>query len=239
MSNRMIGGVIYQGPSMLDGSPIVVIITGFQGSANAKTGRMLQTWIMRADIDPGAASQAGLDGAVCGNCPQRRSTGGACYVVIEQAPLRVWRAWKDGRYQDWRASFEPGILAGRAIRIGSYGDPAAVPINVWRRVREQKITGWTGYTHQWRTNIALRPFLMASVDSEAEMVEAHAQGWRTFRVRDEAAAPLPEEVDCPSEVTTCEACGLCRGRARVAKSVTIPVHGYLVGRARKALPIAA
>jgi hypothetical protein len=239
MADKMIGGVLYHGPSRLDGNPIVVIVTGFRASKNGKTGRMLQTWIMRADVDPGYAVQNGLDGTVCGDCPQRRSTGGACYVVVEQAPLGVWRAWKAGRYQDWTASFPHNALAGRAIRIGSYGDPAAVPVNVWRRVREQKLTGWTGYTHQWRSAPEYRAFLMASCDSEGEMQEAQRMGWRTFRVHGEHEAPTSEEVACPSERTTCEACGLCRGRARVAKSVAIAVHGYLIGRVRKALPIAS
>lgn len=242
MSNRMIGAVLYQGPSQLDGVPIVVIITGFSGgSTNIKTGKMLQTWIMRADIDPGEAVQSGRDGSICGNCPKRRSTGGACYVVVEQAPLSIWRAWKAGRYLDWTSSLPYNALAGRSVRIGSYGDPAAVPVNVWRRVREQKLAGWTGYTHQWRTAFNYRLFLMASVDSEAEMVEAQSKGWRTFRVRDEGA-PLDtaNEVDCPSEVTTCESCGLCRGRSRVAKSVAIEVHGYLLGRVRqRRLPVVA
>jgi hypothetical protein len=236
MSDRMIGGVIYNGPSMLDGKPIVVIITGFQGTINSKTGPMLQTWIMRADIDPGYTVQNGLDGSICGDCPQRRSTGGACYVVVEQGPLRIWRAWKAGRYQDWTGSFPHNQLEGWAVRIGSYGDPAAVPVSVWRRVREQKITGWTGYTHQWRHAVQLRTFLMASVDSEAEAQEAQEAGWRTFRVRNAGEPILLTEVDCPSERTTCEHCGLCRGRSRVAKSVTIPAHGYLLGR-RKALPV--
>jgi len=30
--------IVYQGPSMLDGSPIVMIVTGFSGSSNRKTG---------------------------------------------------------------------------------------------------------------------------------------------------------------------------------------------------------
>lgn len=237
---RFIGGVLYEGPSMLDGSPIVVIITGFRGSTNGKTGRMLQTWIMRADMDPGEAVQSGQDGAICGDCPQRRSQGGACYVVVEQAPLAVWRAWKAGRYEDWREAFPHGALAGRSVRFGSYGDPAAVPANVWRRVREQKLAGWTGYTHQWRKAFNLRLFLMASVDSEEEQRQAQRMGWRTFRVLD-AISPnvTSDEVECPSEVTTCEACGLCRGRSRVAKSVAIEPHGYLIGRVRRRLPVIA
>jgi hypothetical protein len=190
-------------------------------------------------MDPHDAIEAGADDAICGDCPQRRNKGGMCYVVPEQAPLAVYRAWKRGRYLDWRERFPDNALQGRSIRFGSYGDPAAVPFNVWRRLRSQKLKGWTGYTHQWRSFPHLRPFLMASVDTEAERAEASADGWRTFRVRDETMPNLANEVDCPTEVTTCENCGLCRGSARIAKSVTIVVHGYLLGRkGRKALPVA-
>jgi hypothetical protein len=50
MSN---GIVIYRGPSILDGSPIVVIATGLgSGSSNRKTGALVQTWILRDDVSP-------------------------------------------------------------------------------------------------------------------------------------------------------------------------------------------
>ena len=38
------GVILYEGPSMLDGAPIVVIATGIRtGSTNVKTGAMIQT----------------------------------------------------------------------------------------------------------------------------------------------------------------------------------------------------
>jgi hypothetical protein len=58
MSN---GIVIYRGPSILDGSPIVVIATGLgSGSSNRKTGALVQTWILRDDVSPIERSRAGL-----------------------------------------------------------------------------------------------------------------------------------------------------------------------------------
>jgi len=47
--------VVWEGPSMIDGSPIVVIITGMKpgsGSGNSKTGTMAQTYIIRSDMSP-------------------------------------------------------------------------------------------------------------------------------------------------------------------------------------------
>lgn len=41
-------------------------------------------------------------------------------------------------------------LAGLPVRLGTYGDPAAVPTVVWQTVLAQSAMH-TGYTHQWRT----------------------------------------------------------------------------------------
>jgi hypothetical protein len=47
--------IVYRGPSAIDGREIVVILTGLQtrrGSKNAKTGELIQSWILRADVEP-------------------------------------------------------------------------------------------------------------------------------------------------------------------------------------------
>ena len=67
------------------------------------------------------------------------------------------------------------------VRLGTYGDPAAVPASIWSDLVAYS-DGHTGYTHQWRTSPGLRGLCMASVDSEEEAIEAWALGWRTFRV---------------------------------------------------------
>ena len=67
--DRPNGFVIYEGPSLIDGAPIVVIATGLvRKSRNPKTGWMIQTWIMRADIAPNIALRKRLDRSVCGDC---------------------------------------------------------------------------------------------------------------------------------------------------------------------------
>jgi hypothetical protein len=234
---RANGAVIYEGPSMLDGSPIVAIVTGLaHASANAKTGAMLQTWIMRADVPPVDALKSGADASVCGECPQRPALGGACYVLVHNAPRSVWEAWKRGVY----ASGEPELLGcGRAVRLGSYGDPAAVPVRVWRDLVSQASLH-TGYTHQWRNLCAidLQALCMASVDSPEEREEAQALGWRTFRVapagngeraRGEARCPASAEA---GHRVSCETCPIrCAGTALAMPSVVIQAHG---SKARKA-----
>lgn len=236
------GFVLYRGPSMLDGAPIVAIVTGTASrSDNPKTGAMLQTWIMREDIAPTLALKSGADASVCGDCKHRPANGGACYVVVHQGPLSVWKAHGRGNYP--LADDVAALGAGRAVRLGSYGDPAAVPVSVWEAF-VSRATSHTGYTHQWRNaSSALRALCMASADDATERDEARAMGWRTFRVRC-ADEPLGErESVCPASAeagfkTNCATCGACSGADGKRGSIAIVVHG---SKARKfiALRIAA
>ena len=91
------GFILYDGPSVLDGSPIVCIAT--LSTSNRKTGAMIQTWILRADKDPVTASKLGDDVSICGNCPLRHHTGGACYVNIGQAPRSIFDGFIRGIYE--------------------------------------------------------------------------------------------------------------------------------------------
>ena len=64
--------LIYDGPSAIDGAPIVAILTGLaNASRNIGTGDMLQVYIIRSDIMPEAARHTGADSSICGTCPMR------------------------------------------------------------------------------------------------------------------------------------------------------------------------
>lgn len=216
----------YRGPSMIDGHEIVAIAT--TGSANRKTGDMIQTWILRTSHSPTEAVRLGHDRSICGECPHRTGAVRTCYVNIGQAPQAVWRAFKARRYP--KASLAE-FLAQRGdqpLRMGSYGDPAAVPIDAWDGAAGTRRRA--GYTHQWRNPIA-QPFkrlVMASCDGPGEAIEAARQGWRTFLVQP-VGAPAPEQgIECLAEShgKTCEQCGLCRGADRPnAPSIWIEAHG--------------
>jgi hypothetical protein len=230
----MSGAIIYRGPSQIDGAPIVVIAT--LGSKNRKTGPMLQTWILRSDVGPLEASRAGQDSSICGQCPHRHSLNGACYVDIGRAPMAIYNAFRRGSYLSAETSADRIALGmGRAVRLGAYGDPAAVPLRVWADLLFQADCH-TGYTHQWREGfaLALRDVCMASVDSDAELDTARAMGWRTFRVM-RADEPLASrEFICPATVSDrqCHQCKACDGAPRGASqaSVAIVVHGALARR---------
>lgn len=228
--------VAYRGPSMLDGKPIVVVASFADDvrKANEKTGRMVQTWILRADVLPTEAAHAGTDASVCGPCPLRgkvlptasgstRNFGRSCYVVLHHVPNAKWR-WAKDRPVNLAAA--AAMCVGRNVRLGSYGDPAAVPVAVLHKLL-RGAKGWTGYTHQWRTHAHLSGLCMASCDTDADREEARASGWRTFTV----GGVLGEgELFCPAtpeggSLTTCDTCRLCSGTTSGAKDVRVLPHG--------------
>lgn len=246
------GVILWEGQSELDGMPIVVIATGTrQGSTNRKTGAMLQTYILRADVAPIDAVKTGADASICGGCVHRgdgTGKGRSCYVTLAHGPRSVFAAYKRGAYPYLPVLPSPRVAlqavgAGRRVRLGTYGDPAAVPAYVWYWLLADS-DGHTGYTHQWRDERfdSLRDMVMASADTPREAEEAQARGWRTFRVGPSGlAAGLVGEVLCPASEeagkrTTCERCGLCSGarqrkNGRPVPSVFIPAHGAGKGHA--------
>jgi hypothetical protein len=229
----MNGIIIYRGPSLIDGAPIVCIATGlFEASRNPKTGALIQTFIMREDIAPHIAAATGEDYSVCGDCIHRRYNKGACYVNTAFAPREVWSGYHRNLYPLADES-ELSLLRQYNVRAGSYGDPAAVPLSVWEAVGVR-----TGYTHQWRRAPKLASLAMASVDTPAEAVEAVEAGWRYFRVRPEGAPLLAGEIDCPSKRgVSCVDCGLCGGNQRKAKNISIEVHGATKARFARKLEV--
>ena len=231
----MAGFIFYRGPSPIDGAPIVAIAT--LKSKNSKTGDMVQTWILREDVSPLDAIQSGADASICGNCAHRGRKGKkrTCYVDIGKSPSSVWSAYHRGQYID--LSDDPDTAAhlinGRIVRMGAYGDPAMVPVKQWRMLLAAA-GGRTGYTHAWRRMWAqaLRPYVMASVDSVQEQDIARAMGWRTFRVRAETEPLESNEFACPAspeggERMQCIDCQACDGGRATKASATIIVHGAM------------
>ena len=222
--------IIYKGPSLLDGEPIVVVAT--YSNRNTKTGRVVQTYILREDINPLEASKTGADYSICGDCVMRgtpttdparkQAKGRRCYVNLGQGVLIVWRAYKRGVYQTGSAR---DMGRGRFVRVGTYGDPGAVPSHVWDELLSEAST-WTAYSHQsgWRPDIA-----MQSADNYAQAWAHWRAGRRTFRVvtgldqidsAHEALCPASKEA---GRRVQCTACKLCKG-GTAAKSIAIVEH---------------
>lgn len=219
------GREIWRGKSLLTGDNIVAILT--LHSDNRKTGDMCQLYILHADMDPVQAIRLRKDDAVCGNCPLRQNIGGPCYVYVAQDPLVVWKAWYNGAYPKL-APENFYKLKGLPVRLGAYGDPAALPVHLLNELKKH-IGNHTGYTHQWRTESvqALQPLCMASVETPEQQQQASAMGWRTFRIIKPGDALLADEVLCPHTThgVQCVTCQLCKGTSRKAKNIAVHVHG--------------
>ncbi len=239
----MKSGIIYKGPSQLDGKPIVVIAT--YSNRNTKTGAVVQTYILTTE-NPLEASKTGRDSTICGSCimrgtptddPKRKiAKARRCYVNLGQGVLIVFRAFERGVYPSAAdSSKRRAIGAGRFVRIGTYGDPAAVPDYVWEELIGHA-RNHTAYTHQsgWRPDIA-----MQSADSYEEALTHWASGRRTFRVVSDILKVDPtREVLCPASKEAgrrvqCADCKLCNGSATgtrprahgsQAKSIAIVEH---------------
>lgn len=239
------GVVVYDGPSMIDGAPILGILT--RNSSNVKTGEMDQLWIIRADMSPADASRGGDDVAICGGCPHRGRIvdgvlqGRSCYVTLFQGPRAVFDAWARGVYRAADSLDDIRTAgAGRKVRLGAYGDPAALPAPIVRAL-VSRAAGWTGYTHQWksaRLGGQLRDILQASCDTLQDLQRATAAGWATFTVLPTGAEVPIGAVECANSRTgvTCAECMECDGRS--GQHIAIHAHGAGAGHVtRRALPV--
>jgi hypothetical protein len=244
MKERTVNGfILYRGPSVIDNQPIICIATGLEdGGSNSKTGPMVQIYIMLDGIHPMQAVQTGADISICGNCRHRgkvitdhktgllTNVGRSCYVTLMHGPRVVYDGYQRGIYPVVTPAKARKLLARKRCRVGTYGDPAAVPVQIWQ-VALQLVDELTGYTHMWREYPALADFCMASCDSEAERIMAKALGFRTYRVRPEGEPKAKGEGHCPAgaemgKAIQCAYCLLCGGHRSGGKAdITIEVHG--------------
>jgi hypothetical protein len=227
---------------MLDGAPIVAIMTGLnKTSKNGKTGAMPQVWIIRSDIHPMESLKTGADSSICGDCIHRPKTIGedankksnrSCYVNM--MPVNnIYKTYKSGKYQVISDLAEFAIqLTGINVRIGAYGDPAAVPIEIWDSLLSHCDS--TGYTHQWKScNTRYAEYCMASCDTPMDVIAAIAKGYRTFFVQTETYINSVDGIriaHCPAskemgKVTTCNKCMACNGtRHNRLSNIGIMLH---------------
>ena len=249
MSNKILGYIAYEGASQIDGAPIVVIVNKISsGSANAKTGAIVQTFIIRSDIAPMAAVQSGDDVAICGDCEHRpalaKKTGAApCYVQVGKSVQSVYHAYKRGRYIKADPATIARALQGKIVRLGTYGDPFAAPVGMWNQII-RFAAGHRGYTHQWNRAdfdaAAWSPLVMASADTIDQAAHANLLGMRVFRVSIGVDKQTGEAV-CPASAeglrrSTCAKCTLCAGTSIQARDVVIADHA--AGHARRVIAIA-
>lgn len=239
----MNGVVIYRGPSKIDGKNIICVATGIGNkSENRKTGEVIQTWILRADNDPITACRLGYDYSICGDCKHRHF--GTCYVNLLHGPQNVYRSDCLRKYSEFNHNDHIELFRNKFIRMGSYGDPVAVPIEVWQNILSVS-KGFSGYTHQWKKcNQEFKNYVMASVELDKEYHQAKKMGWRTFRVvlpgedvfrdKGETLCRASDEFKAIYGFKiTCEQCGLCCGNKRDSQDIAIYFHSNGVEDYRK------
>jgi len=123
------GHIIWEGASLINEAPILLLLTGTtRPSSNVKTGWMLQTWIMPKNIHPLEAIRSNQDTSVCGSCPLKGEKGSQRVCYVNSMTLgQVYKAYQAGNYPVIKTSHR---LTGRDLRMGSYGEPTAVPFSV-------------------------------------------------------------------------------------------------------------
>jgi len=218
------GYVIYEGSSLLNGEPIVAILT--LKSANVKTGDVATVWYLHQNINPIEAKQTGADKAICGSCPHMK---GSCYVQVYQAPNNIFKSYKKGIYPKEKPENLVGMFS--SIRFGGYGDSASVPTPVNKSLITDNLKTVLGYTHQWKSK-TFDPenldFCQASVDTlkDVELFKRKFPNKFYFRVTRNIDKALPiNEVVCKNVVDPtikCNTCGICNGNKA---NVVVPVHG--------------
>jgi len=213
MASKPNGAIIWEGRSRYDGRPMAAIVTW--KSENGKTGDMAQVWF----IPKAPTSEIK---SVCGKCP----LSGACYVVMYQGPLGVWKAYRAGRYPKWDR-----LPINKPVRIGAWGDPGSIPEDILEFIISRCSHGHTMYTHSHHTLGRLSPTLvnygMISVETKEQATKYQSLGYRTFRVTKHGDSLLKGEIWCSYPKVQCRGCLLCGNRGK--KSIAIPVHGYRAG----------
>jgi hypothetical protein len=101
---------IYDGPSLGDSMGVLVLLSGLTDpSINTKTGDMIQTYIVRADMAPDIAANIGADVSICGGCNFRPIAVAMaaqadidwipCYVDKIRGPAGAWKSHAAGRVE--------------------------------------------------------------------------------------------------------------------------------------------
>lgn len=215
--------VVWRGKSLIDGSPIQALLT--IKHSNRKIGsRTVQLWIlpMFYPFTQNKANRQSHNG-VCGACPMGgqytgQDTKRTCYVNAMSVNT-VWKGVNELSVNMKLALDVLDLLHAPVLRLGAWGDPAAVPKRIINKLAKACVAS-IGYTHQWKQLDQLKGLVMASTSSDVEAREAQAQGWKTYRIGTARAGK--GEIECPSKLKSCDQCQLCDGST---VNVFIEPHG--------------
>jgi hypothetical protein len=214
-------------------------------SDNRKTGDIPQVWIGQT----WASARASCDAVACPLRPWLTRPKGSmtCYAwggTSAIAFASVLKKAATGTDRTLEHAIAKRSKKAQAIRVGAIGDPGVMPWGWWyrlRRLAKAAKLDVLAYTHAdgWRKRPDLAGHTMASCDSLAEAVEAHALGFRAaIATRDVAADSPPitladgrRAVVCPAisaatrnREVTCNTCRMCDG-SKLGPDIIFPDHG--------------
>ena len=211
-----------------EGNGIFAVLTGLTSqSKNKKTGDMLGISILPIEEKPSDSIKHKNDSAQCGTCALAASTPGpwSCYVN----PISLNSVWTATIKQKVSKLVDKFLaITPTPIRLGTYGDPARLPLELIKKLIGNKGRKYTGYTHQWETcNPAYSKYLMASIDHTNSKEKAISKGYRTYRILGELDMLGEDEIMCPHDSTgvQCADCRLCSGNGVKAKNIAVRVSG--------------
>lgn len=190
-----------------------LVFTALNGSSNRKTGDMIQTYLLDKSR---LKSEKSVFGAKCQDCSMVKE----CYVSRDKLSVRrslvLTLEGQRATYQKRLLGGVLPLLKGRLIRLGTYGDPSAIPLRDLARICSSA-KGHTGYTHFWREiDEGYSAYLMSSCETLADELLSNALGYRAFRVlldAHEVHETSKKSVQClnASVGLTCAECLLCSG----------------------------
>jgi len=219
-------------------SKIQVIAT--EKGNNRKIGKAIQIWIVPRSETVTESRRNGNDAKnQCKGCPLASNHG--CYVGSYYVDAIQRSAWAGKKPYAKNKADIVRLVKGKFVRFGAYGNPSMIPLSLVKLIADNA-SGWTGYFHDWH----LMPFKRAQAYARYFMVscepdnyaQAKSLGFRAFVTRDPSRPAPAGLVDCPSSRgITCSDCQLCCGTSKPARSVSIPVHGYQLKSATKAIAL--
>jgi hypothetical protein len=211
-----------------EGDKIFAVLTGLtRNSENTKTGNMLGVSILPIAEKPSDSIKHKNDQAQCGGCALAAGTPGPWSCYVNPVALNsVWAATVKKKVSKLVDKFLQLNLT--PVRLGTYGDPAFLPLRLLKKIIGNSGRRWTGYTHQWETcSPKYSAYMMASIDRTNSKADAIALGYRTYRILGELDTLDSDEIMCPhnSHGVQCCDCKLCSGNGIKAKNIAVRISG--------------
>lgn len=196
-------------------------------SENDKTGNMIQSYL----IDKERINEKRVYGTHCEKC----NIVDKCYVQHDKVSVRgalkklIGNQNTSYHFVTLDQALTYLQISNKKLRMGSYGDPSALPLSDLEKIKKAVKGRMTSYTHFWREiPTQYRRYCMASVETPSDRLLAESLGYRCYVVTKDDEEVDTSLVICPNYThnVTCDDCMLCDGAKDndKRKSITHPLH---------------